>query len=50
MTAIERDLARPSGRLWSVTSVQLDRGKFAKASHLGLTRVAASHGAARRSR
>ena len=42
MTAIERDLARPSGQLWSVSSVQLDRGKVAEASHLGLTRVAAN--------
>ena len=42
MAAIERELARPSGRLWSVTSVQLDRAKFAKSTHLGLVRTAAT--------
>ncbi len=42
MAGIERELARPSGRLWSVSSVQLDRAKLAKATHLGLTRAAAS--------
>ena len=40
MAGIERELARPSGRLWAVSSVQLDRAKLAKASHVGVTRTA----------
>ena len=36
MASFERDFARPSGRLWSVTSVQLDRARLANATHLGL--------------
>lgn len=36
MASLERDLARPSGRLWSVTSVQRDRERLLKATHAGL--------------
>ena len=36
MASFERDFARPSGRLWSVTSVQLDRARLANGTHLGL--------------
>ena len=42
MASIERDLARPSGRLWAVTSVQLDRARVLKATHVGITVVAAA--------
>jgi hypothetical protein len=37
MATFERELARPSGRLWAVSSVQLDRTRLAKATHCGLT-------------
>lgn len=33
---VERRLARPSARIWTVSSVQLDRPTFARVSHAGL--------------
>ena len=42
MVTFERDFARPSGRLWSVTSVQLDRSRLVDATHLGIAKTSAA--------
>jgi len=36
MASVEHHLARPSGRLWSVGSVQLDRTRVGSVTHVGL--------------
>jgi len=36
MASVEHNVTRPSGRLWSVSSVQMDRGRLLAASHAGL--------------
>ena len=33
---VERKLARPSARIWTVSSVQLDRARFSSATHAGV--------------
>lgn len=44
MASVERDFARPSGRLWAVSSVQMDRAKLLNSTHAGLLVTAATPG------
>ena len=42
MVTFERDFARPSGRLWSVTSVQMDRSRVFDVTHFGFSMASAA--------